>query len=63
MCLHIYLPVIVDNLHGRHKLAPVVLAVQSSAVVKAHEHVNIPEYIKYFRAYTDLGNRDATNVR
>ena len=30
----------------------------SSAVVNhAHEHVNIPKYTEYFRAYTDLGNQ------
>ena len=39
------------------------MAFQSSAVVNhAREHVNIPEYVEYFRAYTNLGNQGATNT-
>ena len=26
------------------------------------EHINIPEYMEYFRVYTDLGNQVATNA-
>ena len=26
------------------------------------EHVNIPEYMKHFRAYMDLGNQGVTNA-
>ena len=43
--------------------APVVLAVQSSAVVNhAREHVNILEYTEHFRVYMDLRNQGATNA-
>ena len=63
MCLHIHLPVFVDNLYGRQQVASVIHAVQSSAGVDhACEHVNIPEYTEHFRAYTDLRNQGVTNV-
>ena len=40
-----------------------VLAVLSSAGVNhTREHINILEYMEYFRVYTDLGNQSATNA-
>ena len=33
-----------------------------SVVNHAHEHVNIPEYTEYFKAYTNLENQGATNA-
>ena len=46
------------------RVAPVVLVVQSSAVVNhAREHVKIPEYTDHIRAYMDLGNQGVTNSR
>ena len=63
MSAHSSIPVLINNLHGKQRVALIVLAVQSSAVVNhAREHVNILEYTEYFRAYTDLGNQSATNT-
>ena len=59
MCLCIHLP----SSRLRQQVAPVVLAVQSSAVVNhAHEHVNIQEYMEHFRGCTDLGNQGVINA-
>ena len=42
---------------------PVVLAVQSNAVVNhVREHVSIPAYTEHFIAHTHLGNQGAKNV-
>ena len=33
-----------------------------AVVNHACEHVNIPEYMKHFRTYTDFGNQGVTNT-
>ena len=64
-CLHIHLPC-----HSLHRwssrqtwvrVAPVVLAVQSSAC-SCKSHTWACKYMEHFRAYTDLGNQGATNA-
>ena len=39
-----------------------VHAIVTCTVNHAREHVNIPEYTEYFRAYMDHGNQGATNA-
>ena len=60
----VHSPTCLHRLSSRQtRVAPVVLAVQSSAVVNhTREHVDIPEYTEHFRVYTDFGNQGATNV-
>ena len=58
MCLHIYLPVAVNHLQGRQWMAPCFKCLNSF-----HAHVtwttscNMPEYMKNFKVYMDLGNQ------
>ena len=47
------------NLHDRQQLTPCL----DSCFVMHMNHVNIPEYTKHFRAYSDLGSQGATNAR
>ena len=61
VCLHINLPVIVNNLHGRRQLAPPRL----DSLFITHldtSIISLSEYTERFRVYTGLRNQGATNV-
>ena len=49
VCLHIHLPVLVDNLYGRQW-------------VRAVNHMST-SYMEHFRAYMELGNQSVTKMR
>ena len=63
VCAFTYLFSSIIFIAEQTRVAPVLLAVQLSAVVNhAREYVNIPEYTEHFGAFTDLGNQGATNA-
>ena len=61
MCLHVYLPVFADILHGRKKMAPCSLGGLAVVCHTSEPHQYTGTH-GAFRTYMDLGNQGVKNA-